>query len=55
MTHNEVIQIHTNEALYLLGVVAEEIARGDDPTPTLKTAKDHLRIIEALLEGAEDG
>jgi hypothetical protein len=55
MTHNEVIRIHTDEALHLLNVVAEEIARGDNPNPTLKAARDHLRIIEALLEGAEDG
>lgn len=55
MTYNETIQIHINEALHLLGLVAEEIARGDDPSPTLKAARDHLRIIEALLEGAEDG
>lgn len=55
MTHNEVIGIHTDEALHLLGLVTEEIARGDNPTATLRAVRDHLRIIEALLEGAEDG
>jgi hypothetical protein len=55
MTHNQTIRIHTEEALHLLGVVTEEITQGNDPTPTLRAARDHLRIIQALLEGAEDG